>query len=342
MTAPWIDIERVVREVLAELAAAPQGREGRVRSTEYGVRSEKAESEAITAGPLAAETPRAEDATHVHDALTLSLSQRERGPAISPRPLAAETPGVRAEDATHVHDALTLSLSQRERGPAISPRPLAAETPGVRAEPAPPIPNPQSPTPCPGELVIHSRVVTLAELTRLEGVRQLVVPRGAVVTPAVQDELRRLGIGVVESDQAAGEPAVAIRIVVGPLSAEFNPAALAAAMVREGFHARCSTIACLIAAVNKLAADVSHGETLGLLLTSHVAAAICLANRLPGVRAIWDRGGAAIHEAAAAVGANLLVADPKAGSLFELKRSVVEFVRGGIRPCPEVFQERLA
>jgi hypothetical protein len=182
----------------------------------------------------------------------------------------------------------------------------------------------------------------MAEVARLDGVRRLVVPRGAIVTPAVQDELRGRDIGVAESDQAAGEPAVAIRIVVGPLSADFSPAALTAAMAREGFHAQCSTVACLIAAVEKLAADVSHGDTLGVLLTSHVAAAICLANRLPGVRAISDGGGTAIYEAAAAVGANLLVADPKAGSVFQLKRSVVEFVRDGVRPCPEVFQERLA
>jgi hypothetical protein len=189
--------------------------------------------------------------------------------------------------------------------------------------------------------VIHARVITMAELGRLDGVRRLVVPRGAVVTPAVQDELRRQGIEVVESDQAPGEPAIAIRIVLGPLASDFNPAALVAAMMREGLHAQCSTVACLMAAVDKLAADVSHGQTLGVLLTSHVPAAVCLANRLPGVRAISDRGGPAIPEAAAAVGANLLVADPKAASLFELKRSLVEFVRGGVRLCPEVFRDRL-
>jgi hypothetical protein len=191
--------------------------------------------------------------------------------------------------------------------------------------------------------VIHSRVVTMAELTRLDGVRRLAVPKGAILTPAVRDELRRRGIDVVESDHEAGQkPAVAIRVVVGPLRADFNPATLTAAMMREGFHAQCATVACLIAAVDKLAADVSQGETLGVLLTSHVAAAVCLANRLPGVRAIGDPGPSAADEAVAAVGANLLVADPKAGSLFGLKRSVVEFVRGGVRPCPEVFQDRLA
>jgi hypothetical protein len=190
--------------------------------------------------------------------------------------------------------------------------------------------------------VIHARVITMAELTPLDGVRRLVVPKGAVVTPAVQDELRGRGIDLVQSDHAAGEPAAAIRIVVGPLSADFDPAMLLAAMRREGFLAKCSTVACLIAAVDKLAADVSHGDTLGVLLTSHVAAAVCLANRLPGVRAIADGGGTAVAVAATSVSANLLVADPKAGSLFQLKRMVVDFVRDGVRPCPEVFQQRLS
>ena len=51
------------------------------------------------------------------DALTLTLSQRERGPVNSPRPQAGEGPGVRADgglgEQSH-HNALTLTLSQRE------------------------------------------------------------------------------------------------------------------------------------------------------------------------------------------------------------------------------------
>ncbi len=49
-----------------------------------------------------------------------------------------------------------------------------------------------------------------------------------------------------------------------------------------------------------------------------------------------------VAAAAAAVGANLLVADPQAGSFFQLKQMITEFGRGGVRPCPAVFRERLA
>ena len=267
-----IDIERVVREVLAELAAAQE------RGAERG--------------------------------------ERSRDGGENSRELTA--PGASGESTKYEVQSTECSVG--------------AETP----DPSTPS-HTRRPPSLDVSLVLHCRVVTMAEVPQLDGVRRLVVPRGAIVTPAVQDELRRRGIDVGESDQTDGEPAAALRIVVGPLSAEFNLTTLVAAMAREGFHAKCVTTTCLIAAVDRLAADVSAGETLGVLLTSHVPAAMCLANRITGVRAIARHAGAAGDEAAAAVGANLLIADPKAGSLFELKRCVVEFARGGVRPCPERF-----
>src|SRR5690349_18307242 len=47
------------------------------------------------------------------------------------------------------------------------------------------------------EIVIDQRVVTLASLDgRLTGATQVVVPRGAVVTPAVRDILRQSGVAL--------------------------------------------------------------------------------------------------------------------------------------------------
>jgi len=49
-----------------------------------------------------------------------------------------------------------------------------------------------------GELKITERVVTLRSIDgRLSGVKRLVVQRGAVVTPAVKDELRKRKIELV-------------------------------------------------------------------------------------------------------------------------------------------------
>jgi len=80
---------------------------------------------------------------------------------------------------------------------------------------------------------------------------------------------------------------------------------------------------------------------LGVLLTRHAAAGLCLANRLRGVRAVTGVEAPAVAVATAAIGANLLVMNPLVGSFFQLKQMVTEFCRGGARPCPEVFRARL-
>jgi len=68
---------------------------------------------------------------------------------------------------------------------------------------------------------------------------------------------------------------------------------------------------------------------------------MCLANRLAGVRAVCASDAETVRKAAKSVGANLLVADPEAGSLFKLRQMVMEFCREGVRQCPAVFRKQL-
>ena len=263
MSQSTMEIERVVREVLAELVAA------------------KAE--------------------------------------VSPRPL-GEGQGVRA--VSDKQSALTLTLSPRERGQEKSLSPL--------------------PSPLSSDLVISARVVTMNEvLGRLDSARRVVVSREAIVTPAVRDELLRRGIALTFADSSNCRP-TAVRLLLMTSGTDFDPAALVAALAREGFCVECAAADCLIAATDQVAAEVSKPETLGVLLSPHAAAGLCLANRLSGVRAITACDAPGVAAAAAAVGANLLAADPQAGSFFQLKQMITEFGRGGVRPCPAVFRERLA
>ncbi len=113
------------------------------------------------------------------------------------------------------------------------------------------------------------------------------------------------------------------------------------ALRREGVAVEQQTIDCLIAATDRLAAEVTKPDTLGVLLTPHWAAALCLANRRPGVRAVVGLDLPAAAAATAAVGANLLVIDPDGGTMFQWKQMLAEFCRGGVRPCPPVFQKQL-
>jgi len=193
-----------------------------------------------------------------------------------------------------------------------------------------------------GDFVLTCRVVTMSEVAgRLASMRRLVVPAQAVVTPAVRDELRRRDISLIYAPAALAAGSAG-RLCLGSVGGRFDPAPLVAALAGQGVDVRASASNCLLAAVDRLAAEVVQPGTLGLLVTEHIAAALCLANRHRGVRAVSGADAAAIAATVAAVGANLLVLDPAVGSQYQLRQIITEFCRGGTRPCPEVFQERLA
>jgi hypothetical protein len=189
-------------------------------------------------------------------------------------------------------------------------------------------------------LVMTRRVVTLADLPeRSATVRRVIVPLGTVVTPAAQDELQQRKIKLV-----VGEPdgaAKAAKTILTVAAATYDPAALAVALEREGFTLQTGRMDCLIRATDQLAAELAAGSTMGLLVTAYPAAAVCLANRHPGVRAILGTRADTVAGDAQSVGANLLVIDPGPHGFFALKQMATRFLRGGPRICPEVFRKRL-
>jgi hypothetical protein len=255
---------------------------------------------------------------------------RADGPANFPSPSGRGAGGEGSQRLSP--SALTLTVSQRERGPedSLAPRPSPLALP-----PSPPAPSSAN------DLVLSARVVTMNEiLGRLDSSRRVVVSREAIVTPAVRDELLRRGIALEYADSTNCRP-TAVRLVLMIAGTEFDSAALALALAREGFCVESAALDCVIAAVDQLAAEIAKPDTLGILLSRHTAAGLCLANRLPAVRAITAADPPGVAFAAAAVGANVLVADPNGGSFFQLKQMITEFARGGVRPCPAVFRERL-
>ena len=190
-------------------------------------------------------------------------------------------------------------------------------------------------------VVISRRVVALADLPeRSATVRRVIVPLGTVVTPAAQDELqqRKIKLVVGEPDGAATKAVSAILMVA---AAAYDPAALAGTLEREGFAIQPHRMDCLIRATDQLAADLAADSTMGLLVTAYPAAAVCLANRHPGVRAILGTQADTVAGDAQSVGANLLVVDPGPHGFFAIKQMATRFLRGGPRSCPEVFRKRL-
>lgn len=196
-----------------------------------------------------------------------------------------------------------------------------------------------------GELALSGRVITLADVEdRLEGVRRVVLQPRAVVTPAVRDLLQQRGISVFyggpqrapnDPTAKAGQLAplvvllVTRRVTVQQLDNLLRP---------EGITAEYEVFECLIRATERTAELCRQGK-LVVLVTRHVAAGTCLANRLKGVRAIWGRNAQDVAPDATSIGANVLVADLNAG-LFGIKRMVRQFVLAS-HECPELFQEKL-
>jgi hypothetical protein len=193
-----------------------------------------------------------------------------------------------------------------------------------------------------GELVLSTRLVTMEEIDdRLGGIRRVVVGPQAVVTPAVRDALRQRNIALARALPAKNASAAPLRLVVVAARTKFDPELLENTLQSEGIEVQCHKTDCLLAATDQLAGELAKGDALGLMLTPHTAAALCLANRLAGVRAVLGNNANSAEADIRAVGANLLVADPKSVSLFKLARMAGDFYRGGIRPCPEVFRKRL-
>jgi len=193
-----------------------------------------------------------------------------------------------------------------------------------------------------GQLVLCGRTISLADLPdRLEGIRRVVVATGAVVTPSVQDELTRRRIGLVRADPqstAPERPPVVIVSMDSPLDADL----LVKALQTEGYAVESRHSDCLIRATDELAKEVAGSRALGVLLTRHLAAAVCLANRQPAVRAIHGACAETVSADGAAVGANLLIVDTSAAGFFPVRQMVGRFLRGGVRECPEGLRKRLS
>jgi len=199
----------------------------------------------------------------------------------------------------------------------------------------------------PDALVLTTRVVTLSQLQgRLDAIRRLVVPNRAVITPAVRDELRQKNITVEFASESTPTASGCLRLVLATSGSGANLKPLAGSLAESLTGGDVEVVSrefdCAIRAVEQLAGELRTANTLGLLITRHVATALCLANRHAGVRAITAADAKSVAQNAAAVGANLLLLDPEGGNTFRLRQAAAEFCRGGARACPENLRDKLA
>lgn len=192
------------------------------------------------------------------------------------------------------------------------------------------------------DLHLSLPVISVARLEgKLTGVKRLVVSPKAVVTPAAKDLLRErkieLARGTADSKRTSSGK---LPLAVGVAETPYDPAALCREVksdsqpLEELAHTGLATV------TEEMSEQVARGGRLGLLLTSNVSAAACLANRQRGVRAAEARCPTSTREAVKGVGVNLLVVNPVGKSTFELKRMIQVFLAGA-GECPAQWRGKL-
>ena len=200
------------------------------------------------------------------------------------------------------------------------------------------------------ELRLTSHVITLKAVQQAAtpSVRRVVVPKGAVVTPLVYDELKDRGWDLV-FDAAASSPA-GRKISAAPpitrltaafhaLSAETFPASFFD-QIRKTVPVDVYRNDCVMQAAEFLAGRLADSAAKGILLTKYAAAASAVCNRKRELRAMIGRDLASLEKDAGSIGANLLILDPGAG-LYQVRQMAVRFAALGAAVCPPVLQRGL-
>jgi hypothetical protein len=192
------------------------------------------------------------------------------------------------------------------------------------------------------EVHVSERVVTLAVLEgRLDRVKSILLRPDAVVTPSVHDELRRRGLAVTRQTRRIGTDENHSRstgsLLVATADADVNSEAVwrIASELNPAFE-RFGPGA-LVDLRGPLNACLAQGAGAAIVATRKPSAALCLLNRWPGIRAALGLDGQSVREALAAIGANVLVVNPAATSVHQLREIFRIFVHSESRqPPPEL------
>jgi hypothetical protein len=199
----------------------------------------------------------------------------------------------------------------------------------------------ESAKPAGGQVSLGDRVVSVELLRdRLQDARAIQVRPGAIITPAARDYLRERDIEVTTRNEQPSTARSSI-LILAAAAERFDMAALTPLLGSVVAEAETIPTGAFMAVIEQTLAKFTNGDRLGVLFTDRAAAALCIANRNRKVRAVQAAGVECVREAADAVGANLLVIDPRGRSQFEMARMIKEFHAVGPASCPEPLREAL-
>lgn len=188
------------------------------------------------------------------------------------------------------------------------------------------------------QLILSGNVLTVRDLEgRLSGVRTVQVALKTIVTPAAADLLREAGVTLLRgaAANAAGSATPAShRLLLATAQTKYCTDALTKDLRRAGVDVTRIPRGSLAEAVSAVAAQVSAERLSALVVSDEPYAAACLANRRAAVRAAVVQTADDARRAIAAIGANVLVVDPRRCGAAELRRVARELALTGGASCP--------
>jgi ribose 5-phosphate isomerase RpiB len=181
------------------------------------------------------------------------------------------------------------------------------------------------------------RVLSAADLRHtLNGQHELVVAPDTVVTPLADEELRTTGIRIVR------QPAAPTNVTAAWGHGQDRPYPLVEsavrALARQGLAVRRwpeagDELPCRWA--RAVAECVARGECVGgVLFCADTGLACCVANKVPGLRAVAVTTVAQAARATLAVAANLLVVEMPGRTFFEISQILRTLVTSATS-CPD-------
>jgi hypothetical protein len=208
----------------------------------------------------------------------------------------------------------------------------------------------KSETPDTSAIRLVGRVISLADVKQLPAdAHEILVSSDALITPAARDELRERGVQIVRGQQNSTTNTTArstTSLVIGTVEAATGARATVIDQAIAGLRKQKQPIEqlprlSLAEQIDALVDPVVRGGRRGVLVTSEVSAALCLANRHGGVRAVLGTTRQNVRRDVEWLAANLLVVDPAARSTFEVMQLIGEFAKAEAGPVPESLRKRL-
>jgi hypothetical protein len=173
------------------------------------------------------------------------------------------------------------------------------------------------------------RLLSADDLRRhLTSQRELVLLPKTIVTPLAADELRAKGVRIRWEHAAQASEATAKWLVVQETPSTLIASAIQA-LEREGI-----TLTPMDGSARTLAEIVATKGVGGVVFTSDAATAVCIANKVAGVRAVFVANVAHVARAKKSLGANLYALELAGPSFFEVKQMLKTIVAGNVQ-CPD-------